>query len=100
MTKRSALTNNGSTSRWRKIRERVLVRDNYTCYYCACEATTVDHIVPRRLGGDDSMDNLVAACKKCNYSKGGRFFESTATPPTPHGLFMPENSHINHFEAS
>lgn len=100
MSKQSALGDNGSTSKWRKIRARVLTRDGHTCQYCGQPATTVDHVVPRRLGGDDSLDNLLAACKRCNYSKGGRFFESQTPPPTPHGLFMPENSHISHFEAS
>lgn len=99
MSKHSALSRSGSSSKWRKIRERVLIRDQYTCYYCGQEAFTVDHIVPRKLGGDDSMDNLVAACSRCNYRKGGRFFESAPTPPTPHLLFMPENSHISHYEA-
>lgn len=100
MSKQSALSRNGSTSKWRKIRERVLVRDGYTCYYCGSPANTVDHIIPRRLGGDDSMDNLVAACKKCNYSKGGRFFVSELTPKTPRGLLLPENSQISHYEPS
>lgn len=99
MSKQSALGNNGSTSKWRKIRERVLTRDGYVCQYCGKVANTVDHIVPRRLGGDDSMDNLVASCRRCNSRKGGRFFESAPTPPTPHGLFMPENSQINHYQA-
>jgi 5-methylcytosine-specific restriction endonuclease McrA len=39
----------------------------------------VDHIVPRKLGGDDSMDNLQAMCKRCNLKKGGGFFESVST---------------------
>jgi 5-methylcytosine-specific restriction endonuclease McrA len=39
----------------------------------------VDHVIPRRLGGLDSDDNLVASCRRCNLSKGGRFFVSTRT---------------------
>jgi 5-methylcytosine-specific restriction endonuclease McrA len=99
MSKQSALRANGSTYRWRQIRQRVLARDNYLCYYCGSHANTVDHVVPRRLGGDDSLDNLLSACSKCNSRKGGRFFESAPTPPTPHGLFMPENTRIDHFQA-
>lgn len=33
---------------------------------------TVDHIVPRSMGGPDELWNLVAACGKCNSSKGNR----------------------------
>jgi 5-methylcytosine-specific restriction endonuclease McrA len=67
------------TRTWRKTRERILRRDGFICQYCAQEADTVDHVIPRRLGGLDSDDNLVAACQRCNYSKGGRFFVSRRT---------------------
>jgi len=73
MAKQSALRDDGSTALWRKIRSRVLTRDQHTCQRCGLEATHVDHIIPRRLGGDDGMDNLQALCKPCNLSKGGGF---------------------------
>ena len=57
---KSALRDSGSTRHWRKIRERILRRDQYTCNYCGQEADTVDHVIPRRLGGLDTDDNLVA----------------------------------------
>jgi 5-methylcytosine-specific restriction endonuclease McrA len=50
----------------------------------------VDHVVPRRLGGNDSDENLVASCRRCNLSKGGRFFVSQRTPPTPAMFFSPK----------
>lgn len=31
---------------------------------------TVDHLVPRSMGGTDALTNLVAACCKCNSDKG------------------------------
>jgi 5-methylcytosine-specific restriction endonuclease McrA len=80
---KSALRSTGSTRQWTKIRERILRRDGYICQYCGQEANTVDHVVPRRLGGNDVDDNLVASCRRCNLSKGGRFFVSKRTPPTP-----------------
>lgn len=40
--------------------------------YCNASADTVDHLIPRFAEGPDSADNLVAACKACNSSKGAR----------------------------
>jgi 5-methylcytosine-specific restriction endonuclease McrA len=93
---KSALRSTGSTYHWRKIRAKVLLRDQNCCYYCGQEATTVDHLLPRSKGGNDSMDNLVAACTKCNYSKGGRFFVRRSTPPTPMLVSNPQNTSIAH----
>jgi len=56
----------------------------------------VDHVIPRRLGGLDSDDNLVASCSRCNLSKGGRFFVSDRTPPTPRSFSNPQNTSIAH----
>ena len=54
-------------------RKRVYERDNYTCHYCAIPVTpftaTLDHIVPVIAGGDNGLDNLVTACRKCNARK-------------------------------
>jgi 5-methylcytosine-specific restriction endonuclease McrA len=60
------------TRQWREIRKAVLVRDSYTCYVCQCKANTVDHIIPRVLGGTHSMDNLRACCLRHNSEKGNR----------------------------
>ncbi|NDB62209.1 HNH endonuclease, partial [bacterium] len=56
---RSALRSTGSTDRWRKIRVKILQRDQYVCQYCGQDATTVDHIIPRSKGGNDLPDNLI-----------------------------------------
>ena len=64
-----SLTADGSTYFWRRLRERVLSRDKRKCHYCGKRANTVDHKVPRKYGGSDSMRNLVAACEKCNYGR-------------------------------
>ena len=79
-----------------KIRPRILRRDQNTCYYCGQYGDTVDHIIPRRLGGNDSDDNLVCACRNCNFSKGGRFFVSRRTPPTLPVFSNPRNTSISH----
>jgi len=61
----------------RLTKREVLRRDEYTCQYCGkCSPyLTIDHIMPRRLGGNHSWDNLVAACPPCNHRKGGRTIE-------------------------
>ena len=70
-----------ATADWKKRRLLVLQRDGYTCYYCNQEANSVDHVIPRAVGGTDDFDNLVACCSKCNSSKGDRFFSSRHLPP-------------------
>jgi 5-methylcytosine-specific restriction endonuclease McrA len=73
----------------------VYVRDGWTCQYCGRvikpnneEYLTgryapwerlptdddsvwleIDHVLPRKLGGDDSLENLRAACTPCNKRK-------------------------------
>jgi len=55
-------------------RREVFRRDNYTCQYCGRRdiPLTVDHITPKRLGGQHIWTNVVAACPTCNHRKGGR----------------------------
>ena len=58
-------------------RREIFRRDNYTCQYCGRHdvTLTVDHVLPRRLGGQQVWTNLVAACSSCNHRKGGRKME-------------------------
>lgn len=55
-------------------RKNILRRDNGTCQYCGTKAgpLTIDHILPRSRGGEDSWENLVTACFSCNNKKGNR----------------------------
>ena len=53
-------------------RRGVLRRDNHECAYCGKAAATVDHVIPRSRGGDDSWENMVACCLRCNNTKGDR----------------------------
>lgn len=57
----------------KRTRYEVLRRDNHTCRYCGATAPdaeiTVDHVVPKSLGGGDDPSNLVAACRDCNSGK-------------------------------
>lgn len=57
-------------------RKNILKRDNHTCQYCGKKSVpmTIDHIISRNKGGQDSWDNLVAACVPCNTKKRQPFF--------------------------
>ncbi len=102
---------NGSTTRWRKLRQQVLDRDGHVCQYCGSEENLhIDHIIPKRLVGEqgDTLENLITACRACNLSKGGKmaelgenqskggFFGMHRTPPTLHGLNIPANGSVSH----
>jgi len=57
-------------------RRNLYARDGNRCQYCGRQSSTreltVDHVVPRVMGGMHSWTNLVCACVKCNARKGGR----------------------------
>ena len=55
-------------------RKNILKRDNHTCQYCGIRSVpmTIDHVIPRHRGGEDSWYNLVAACVSCNTRKGNQ----------------------------
>ena len=57
----------------KRMRYEILRRDNHACRYCGGVAPdvvlTVDHVVPKALGGRDEPANLVAACHNCNAGK-------------------------------
>ena len=61
---------------WSRTRIRILERDGYICMIPACRvgiaypADTVDHIVPRALGGGHDDANLRAAHRVCNSARG------------------------------
>lgn len=57
----------------RLSRHSILARDNYECQYCRSRKDlTIDHVVPRWMGGPHTWDNLVACCRKCNLKKGDK----------------------------
>jgi 5-methylcytosine-specific restriction endonuclease McrA len=55
-------------------KREILRRDNFTCQYCGKHniLLTIDHVVPRHMGGQHTWENLVTACPSCNHHKGGR----------------------------
>ncbi len=58
----------------RLTRRRVFIRDQYICQYCGVQTHegTLDHVLPRYMGGEHRWDNVVTACKACNQHKAGR----------------------------
>lgn len=67
---------------WRKIREQVIVRDNFTCKACnkllelhtrdLSKQAHVDHIIRVKEGGTDELDNLQTLCKRCHDKKSAK----------------------------
>lgn len=52
-----------------------MLRKARRCHYCQARFTkenppTLDHITPLAKGGTHTLDNLIAACRTCNCSKG------------------------------
>jgi 5-methylcytosine-specific restriction endonuclease McrA len=86
---------------------KALLKDSPLCHWCQrAQATEADHLVEHDRGGDNSLDNLVPACKPCNSARGqlykarrdaqrqanrtvatgplaAPFFSAEALPPTP-----------------
>ena len=60
-------------------RKNILKRDNNRCQYCDKPAAplTIDHIIPRNKGGQDTWENLVTACIRCNTKKGNYLLKET-----------------------
>ncbi len=66
-----------NTSRQVKIsRENIKVRDEFRCQYCGekfrSQELTMDHVHPKKMGGQYRWDNIVSACERCNSLKGHR----------------------------
>ena len=55
-------------------KKNVLIRDGFKCAYCGSEKRkfTIDHIIPKSMGGKTNFENCVSSCKSCNNKKGGR----------------------------
>lgn len=57
-----------------RLRDRIARRDGPHCHYCKKPLPhakrTIDHVVPKSLGGPSSLDNYVLACGGCNRKKG------------------------------
>lgn len=53
-------------------------RDGWKCVKCgSTENLTLDHVIPRVLGGKDWLKNLQTLCKPCNQAKGPKIAQYT-----------------------
>ena len=70
---REARKQKGLLAQWqpsKELRETVYARDGYACVYChSSDDLTIDHKTPEMHGGDNSLENLQTACRKCNAKK-------------------------------
>ena len=66
-----------TTEVWSALRAIVFRRDDFTCRYCGARGVRLecDHVVPVVRGGTHDLENLVAACRQCNRSKGAKSLE-------------------------
>ncbi len=59
-------------------------RDDNRCLYCGLQYTrselTRDHVIPSSRGGTDKWENVVAACRRCNWAKDNRTPEEAHMP--------------------
>jgi 5-methylcytosine-specific restriction endonuclease McrA len=58
----------------RKLKAHVIELRGKVCYYCGKDKLykdlcTIDHLIPSCMGGKDTIENLVVACKVCNRRK-------------------------------
>lgn len=76
-------------------RINVFTRDRFVCQYChkpfSMGELNYDHVIPRKLGGKTTWNNIVTSCFPCNEKKGGRTPEQAKMkllrhPAKPHTL--------------
>lgn len=66
----------------------VFIRDNFTCQYCGkigdSDTLTIDHVIPRckwkGKGSVTNWNNVVAACYRCNNTKGDKTPQQAGMP--------------------
>jgi 5-methylcytosine-specific restriction endonuclease McrA len=55
-----------------ELKQSVRKQARYMCEYChssellSANRFTIDHVIPKSLGGPDAIDNLALACRRCN----------------------------------
>ncbi len=76
-------------------RANIFKRDGYKCVYCGefiKGGMSLDHVIPKSKGGQDSFENLVTCCMPCNHEKDDLSVEEWGKthpkPKRPHYLML------------
>ncbi|MDF5719302.1 MAG: HNH endonuclease signature motif containing protein [Rhizonema sp. PD37] len=89
------------------MRRIVAARAQNYCEYCRCsgdfatESFTVEHIKPRQVGGENTLENLAWSCFGCNSHKHTKTYSIDPITKQPEALFNPRQQFWNeHFSWS
>tara|TARA_Y100001970_G_C14092979_1_gene781056 strand:- start:26 stop:577 length:552 start_codon:yes stop_codon:yes gene_type:complete len=68
-------------------RRNIFLRDRFHCQYCQrsfpSEDLTIDHVIPKSMGGSMLWKNVVTACQNCNFRKGSKIVIPLKKPFEP-----------------
>ncbi len=80
-------------------RKNILRRDGHRCQYCGRSdiPLTVDHVIPLSRGGEETWENLVCACVKCNNRKGDSTPDEAGMPLRRRPIRPNHVTFIRHF---
>jgi hypothetical protein len=56
----------------KELNQYIINRDLLKCRYCNKKGNTIDHMVPKSLGGKRTLTNCVCSCRRCNKLKGNK----------------------------
>ena len=62
----------------------------HKCVYCKGEATELHHIIPRKMGGDNRLSNIVPLCYQCHLKAHGKYTAKREKKKKP-ALPKPDN---------
>jgi 5-methylcytosine-specific restriction endonuclease McrA len=81
---------------WQWLRCRLSEAQNWKCCWCGVKTTdlrkvrhasTIEHVLPKSLGGSNEWENLAMSCEKCNNARGNmsadEFIEKLTGSSTP-----------------
>lgn len=88
---KSELNRRLDTAEWRRTRKEVYARDNWICQDCRCKCKNsadakndgrkkiqAHHLLARRDGGTDTLDNLITLCMSCHHKRESALKERRA----------------------
>lgn len=66
---------------WKRRRSECYERDGWTCQDCGVHCTSIPgptriqahHVIPRRSGGSDELENLITLCTSCHHKREHRY---------------------------